>query len=112
VVYITKSDGQKIGTCGLYNREGVEGVDIGFAFLPAYEKQGYAFEGASKMMEIGFKTFNLNKISAITTKENLASQKLIEKLGMNYQAIINIPNDDADLLLYSMKASEFTIGLK
>lgn len=34
---IRKKDGVKMGTCGLKNRDGIEGVDIGFAFLPAYE---------------------------------------------------------------------------
>jgi len=40
---IKKPDGVKIGTCGLYDREGLEGIDIGFAFLPEYEKKGYAY---------------------------------------------------------------------
>ena len=30
---IRKADQAKIGTCGLYDREGVEGIDIGFSFL-------------------------------------------------------------------------------
>jgi len=33
---IRKSDDVKIGTCGLFDREGLEGIDIGFAFLPHY----------------------------------------------------------------------------
>ncbi|HSO86523.1 MAG TPA: GNAT family N-acetyltransferase, partial [Draconibacterium sp.] len=37
---IRKSDGLKIGSCGLYDREGVEGIDIGFALLPAFEGLG------------------------------------------------------------------------
>ncbi|WP_316928652.1 GNAT family N-acetyltransferase [Gillisia sp. JM1] len=47
-----KSDNIKIGCCGLYDREGVEGIDLGFAFLPEYEKLGYAFESAFKIKEI------------------------------------------------------------
>ena len=41
---LLKSNQQKIGTCGLFDREGLEGIDIGFALLPDFEKQGYAFE--------------------------------------------------------------------
>lgn len=44
---IRKLDNVKIGTCGLYDREGIDGVDIGFAFLPEYEKKGFAFENAN-----------------------------------------------------------------
>lgn len=100
---IRKSDGVKIGTCGLYDREGLEGVDIGFAFLPKYEKQGYAFESASRLKEAAFNDFNIKKISAITIKENLSSQRLIEKLGLIFIKTINLPDDPEDLLLYQIE---------
>ncbi len=99
---IRKIDNAKLGSCGLYDREGLEGVDIGFAFLPQYEKMGYAFESANKIKELAFSQFNLKEISAITTKENKDSQKLLEKLGLEYIKIINIPDDDEDLLLYRL----------
>jgi len=99
---IRKVDNIKIGTCGLYDREGLEGIDIGFALLPAYENLGYGFESAAKLLEVGIKEFHIKRISAITTKENIASQKLIEKLGLKYVNTIKIPNDEAELLLYSL----------
>ena len=102
-VMIRQIDDKKVGTCGLYNREGLEGVDIGFALLPQFEKQGYAFEGATKMMDLAKNTFNLTQVSAITIKENKGSQKLIEKLGLQFQKTIKIPNDNANLLLYVLK---------
>lgn len=104
---IRKSDGKKIGTCGLYNREGIEGVDIGYAFLPEYEKQGYAFESTYKIMKVGFQVFHLDKISAITTRVNKSSQKLLEKLGFTFHKIVNIPNDHEKLLLYIIDSSIF-----
>ena len=100
---IRKTDHAKLGSCGLYDREGLEGVDIGFAFLPQYEKMGYAFESANKIKELAFSQFNLKQISAITTKENKDSQKLLKKLGLKYMKIINIPDDDEDLLLYELR---------
>jgi len=39
---VKKQDNVKVGTCGLYNREGLAGIDIGFALLPEYEGKGYA----------------------------------------------------------------------
>ena len=100
---IRKTDKVKLGSCGLYDRDGIEGVDIGFAFLPQYEKMGYAFESANKMKEVGFGQFGLKLISAITTKENIDSQKLLKKLGLKYIKIINIPDDNEDLLLYELR---------
>ncbi|MBD0822726.1 GNAT family N-acetyltransferase [Aestuariibaculum marinum] len=100
---IRKTNQEKIGSCGLYDREGVEGVDIGFAFLPQYEKQGYAFEAAGKVKNMAFNNFGLTEIYAITTKENSSSQKLLEKLGLKFKKVTNIPGDDEDLLLYKLK---------
>lgn len=100
---ITKQDNQKIGTCGLYDREGLEGIDIGFAFLPEYEKMGYAFESSNKLMEIASREFDIQIISAITMKENISSQKLLEKLGLKLIGTTRIPNDDEELLLYRIE---------
>ncbi len=100
---IRKEDGIKMGTCGLYDREGLEGVDIGFAFLPQYFGKGYAHESASKILEAGKTIFGLTEINAITTRANLASQKLIEKLGLQYIRIISLPNDPEPLLFYQWK---------
>lgn len=97
---IRKEDGAKIGSCGLYDREGLEGIDIGFAFLPAYEKKGYAYEAASEIMRAAIEEFEVRKISGITVKENLASQKLLEKLGLRFREIIKVEGDSEELMLY------------
>jgi ribosomal-protein-alanine N-acetyltransferase len=97
---IRKSDQVKIGTCGLYDRKGLEGIDLGFAFLPAYHKQGYAFEAAQQVMEAGLNQFGIQHLQAITVKENIASQRLLEKLGLRFQRIIRLPDDPEDLMLY------------
>lgn len=97
---IRKSDDQKMGTCGLYDREGLDEIDIGFAFLPKFENQGYGYEAAAKLMAVAFTEFGIKTIDAITSKENLASQKLIEKLGMVFKGPITLPGDDEEILLY------------
>ncbi|MFD0976107.1 GNAT family N-acetyltransferase [Salinimicrobium gaetbulicola] len=99
---IRKKDGVKIGTCGLYDREGLEGVDIGFAFLPEFEKKGYAFEASSCIKNAAFEEFDLSKINAITLKENLDSQKLLERLGLSFQEVITLPGESEELMLYSV----------
>lgn len=98
-----KSDQAKMGICGLYDREGIDGLDLGFAFLPKYEKQGYAYEAASKILRAGFKHFGYDKINAITSKENTASQKLLEKLGFQLKGTTQLAEETEDLLLYSMQ---------
>lgn len=97
---IRKIDGSKIGTCGLYDRDGLEGLDIGFAMLPDYEGKGYGYEAARKVFNLAFNEFKLPSLSGITTRENIASQRLLEKLGLTYSCNITIPNDDEELMLY------------
>jgi len=99
---IRKADNLKIGTCGLYDREGLEVVDIGFALLPAYEGYGYAFEAADKLKQAAFEIFGLKEICAITTKDNLSSGKLLEKLGMTLNGTVTLPNAEEELLLYQL----------
>ena len=99
-VVIRKEDGAKLGTCGLYNRKGIEGVDIGFAFLPQYEKKGYAFESAKKLLTVAFDYFKITQISGVTIIENKASQNLLKKLGLEFKKIIKLPNDKVELLLF------------
>ena len=99
---IRKSDGVKLGTCGLYDREGLEGVDIGFAFLPEYFGQGYAFEAAQEILRAAQQEFGIKQIKGITAKDNVASQKLLKKLGLKNQGTIQLPDDDEELLLFQL----------
>ena len=98
---VRKEDGAKIGTCGLYKREGLDGVDIGFAMLPNFEGKGYSTEAAIKLKQLAKSEFHLEKLNGITLPENTASRKLLEKLGLKLEATIRLPNDTEDLLLYS-----------
>jgi RimJ/RimL family protein N-acetyltransferase len=100
---IRKSDQVKMGTCGIYDREGLEGVDIGFAFLPAFEGNGYAFESARKILDLAFSEFGIKSISAITTKPNVSSQKLIEKLGLRFVKYMFLKDDPDELMYYERK---------
>lgn len=97
---IRKTDHSKIGSCGLVDREGIDGIDIGFAFLPQYEKKGYAFEAAEKVKSIAIDEIGVKRLSAITTKKNIASQRLLEKLGLKYSSEIKFPDDKELYLLY------------
>ncbi|HHB79105.1 MAG TPA: N-acetyltransferase [Saprospiraceae bacterium] len=104
-----KENGAKIGSCGLYRREGLDYMDIGFAFLPGFEQQGYAYESARRVLEMGFSDFGIDRVCAITTEDNFRSQRLLTKLGMEYEKIIRIPNDDVDLMLYNLDAADWNM---
>lgn len=99
---IRKSDQKKMGTCGLYDREGLEGIDIGFAFLPEYEGMGYAYEASNLLKNLAFDKFELQSLSAITNFDNSSSQRLLEKLGMKNTGSIKLENQNQEILLYKI----------
>lgn len=99
-VVILKEGNTKIGAVGIFEREGLDVLDIGFSFLEKYEGKGFAYESANKLKEVAASDFGVHKISAITTKDNYSSQKLIEKLGLKFQKMVTIPNDDEELMYY------------
>lgn len=99
---IRKVDGVKLGCCGIYDRKGLEGVDIGFSFLPEFEGKGYAYESAACLKEAAFSVFNLKKIGAITLEENTASRKLLEKLGLEFSKMIQFGEDPEELCYYEL----------
>lgn len=98
-----KADNTAIGGCGLFDREGVDGIDIGFAFLPQYENQGYGYEASSELMRAAVEDFNITNIKAITSKDNTASQKLLRKLGLSFIGKLTLPGDSEELLLYEVQ---------
>lgn len=101
-----KPDRIPVGVCGLYKREGLDGVDIGFAILPEWEGRGLAREAACAVMEAGFRKFRLPLICAITTPDNEGSRRILESLGMSFVRIMRIPGDDADLMYYEKRCPE------
>lgn len=98
---VRKADGILLGTCGLHDREGLDGVDIGFAFLPQHERQGYALESALRLKKAAIEDFGIKHILGITSKKNLPSQKLLEKLGLKFERTITLKNmEEEEILLY------------
>lgn len=90
-----------IGICGLLKRETLQHPDIGFAFLPEFEGQGFAFEVAQAIMQHAKDHLKIANVCAITRADNVKSIKLLEKLGLVYVRQIRLPPAHEELLLYS-----------
>ena len=100
---INKKNGAKIGICGLYDRKGLDGIDIGFGILPEFEGLGYAFESSSRIIKAAFDELEIPEIKAITNKENVSSKSLLLKLGFKLNRTIVLPNESDELLLYKIE---------
>jgi RimJ/RimL family protein N-acetyltransferase len=101
---VSKETGDAMGICGFIRREGLPEADIGFAFLPQFERKGYAYESAAAVMRYGRDNLKLGRVLAITSKDNAASVRLLEKLGFEFERFITMPGDDEELNLFSSTA--------
>jgi RimJ/RimL family protein N-acetyltransferase len=96
-----KQNATPIGMCGLIKRAGLEDVDIGFAFLPAYYGQGYAYESAAAVMAYAQDTLGLDRVVAIVDPDNQRSIKLIGKLGMSFVDMLRLSEDQPEVKLFA-----------
>jgi len=96
-----KKGGDPIGVCGLLFREALDVSDIGCAFMPQFWRRGFAFEAACAVMEYGRSMLGIDKIVGLTSEENVASIKALEKLGMSFERMVKMSDDDPGTALYS-----------
>jgi RimJ/RimL family protein N-acetyltransferase len=74
--------GEHVGCCGLRLREGQSDVpELGVHITSRHWRQGYAFEAASRVIEHAFADLGVRAIFAGHNPENVASQRLLMKLG-------------------------------
>jgi RimJ/RimL family protein N-acetyltransferase len=90
-----------IGICGLVKRELLPDADIGYAFLPAYWRKGYAFESTSAVKQYGLSQLGQQRILAIVNPENASSIKVLEKLGLRFDRMVRMADDAPEICLYS-----------
>ena len=99
-VVIHKELNEKIGAVGIFERDGLDVLDIGFSFFPEFEGKGYAYDAAAHLKDIAKRDFGVSKLSAITSKDNYASQKLIGKLGLKFQKFVTLPEETEELMYF------------
>jgi RimJ/RimL family protein N-acetyltransferase len=105
-LYLTllKENKVPIGICGLVKRDALKDADIGFAFLPHYWSKGYAFESASAVLAYARNTLGLKRILGITTPENTGSIRVLEKIGLKFEKMVKLSEDDIELKLFVSEA--------
>lgn len=99
-VVLLKEGTVKIGAVGIFQRDGLDVHDIGFSFFEKFQGKGYAYEAAAALQRMVSEKFGIDKISAITTKDNFSSQRLIERLGLTFRNFVVLPDETEELMYY------------
>lgn len=95
-----RDDGNDVGICGLFRRDGLDEPDIGFAILRDYRGQGYGFEAATAVLDHARDALQLSGVTAIVSPQNGPSIGMLQKLNMRYERTMRLPGDDHDVSLY------------
>ena len=80
----TKGNMDFIGWCGLKYRPELDEIDLGYRLVQKAWGYGFATEAARQSIDHGFKNLNIKIITGRAHIENIASCKVLEKIGMNF----------------------------
>jgi len=83
---VWKESSEVIGWCGLgpldFNPAEIE---IFYGLAKDYRGRGLATEAARAVMDYGFDSIGLDRIVAVADPDNIASVRVLEKLGMKFE---------------------------
>src|SRR5574338_500168 len=95
-----KDSGTPAGICGLLKRGVLEDVDLGFAFLPEFWRQGFAFEAATAVLDDA-EHRGLMRVLAITSPDNEASIRLLGRLGFHFERMMRLTDNAAEIKVFA-----------
>ncbi len=101
-----KTTGETLGMSGLVKRESFNDIDIGYGFLPRARGHGYALESAKEVMRWAINDLKLDRLVAIVGPQNKPSISLLENLGMHFESMIRLPDDEEEICLFGWNAAE------
>jgi ribosomal-protein-alanine N-acetyltransferase len=81
---VLKETNEVIGWSGTWLLWETKEPEIGFAVTPAYWGKGLGTEAASFALKYTFENRSAETVIALTMPENLASRRVMEKLGMHF----------------------------
>lgn len=84
---IHKPTGKFIGRCGLlpWVIEEQNEIEVAYTIARSYWHQGLATEAARAIRDYAFETLNLSRLICFIDPQNLASQRVAEKIGMYFE---------------------------
>ncbi|HEV2880265.1 MAG TPA: GNAT family N-acetyltransferase [Pyrinomonadaceae bacterium] len=96
-----KETGTPAGICGLVKRDTLPDADIGYAFLPRFWSQGYAYESAAAVLSYASSALGLGRVLAVTNPDNAGSIKVLEKIGLKFDRLVRLSDDAPEIMLFA-----------
>lgn len=102
---IWKEDGRVIGSAGIQPLEDTGEIEVGYTMIKEFWGRGIGTEAARGWLEYGFNEAGLERIVAVAIRENIASRRIMEKLGMKFEK--DEPHYDEMCAFYGISKQEF-----
>ena len=107
-----RKDGRYLGELMFRHLGEAPGIgELGYALMPGYTGQGYAYEAVAGLTQYLFTEHQLHKLTARCDSENAASYRLMEKLGMRREGLFRahkqLNGQWRDTVHYGLLASEY-----
>lgn len=98
-----RDNAEPIGLCGLVKRPQLADVDIGYGFLPAARGRGLALEAARAVWDYATGELGMRRLVAIVAPGNAPSIRLLEQLGLRYEADTRLAPGEDPVRLYGWR---------
>ena len=101
----TKTGDEFTGFCGLQFLDNTAEIEVGFRLAKRFWAMGLATEAAKASLRFGFEELRLDRIVAVVQPENIASSRVIEKIGLRY--VKDARFYDTDVKYYAINREEY-----
>jgi len=107
-----RTDGALLGTCSLYHIDKqCRRAEVGYLLAVSAWGQGHASEAISALLAHGFRALKLNRVEADIDPHNIASARLLERLGFVKEGLLRerwiVDGRKSDSAIYGLLADEF-----
>lgn len=104
---IEKATNKLIGACGwVYINENHRRAEFGYVLSRDYWNQGFMSEAAARILQFGFNELDLNRMEARCFAENTASERVMQKSGMQYEGLLReqmiVKGRNVDIKMYAI----------
>jgi ribosomal-protein-alanine N-acetyltransferase len=105
-----KKTGNFLGWCGVWQLAETGEFEIGYAIARRFWNRGFAAEAAEALLRYAFENIKTDKITAVAQPENLASRRVMEKIGMKFARTGSFYN--REMTQYAIAKEEFLSKMK
>jgi ribosomal-protein-alanine N-acetyltransferase len=102
---VPRETGELIGYCGLKYLDNTPEVELLYGITHVYWGRGLVTEAAAATLRYAFEEIKLDHVVAIALPDNVASWRVMEKIGMRHEG--RARHYDYDVVRYSIRREEF-----